>query len=64
VIYRPGRFLAVWDHFDGAAGREVSLHWHLGCPVGRHDLHAGRVEIPAGERRVLLEIVGGTVNLA
>jgi hypothetical protein len=63
VIYRPGRFLAVWDHFDGAAGHAVSLHWHLGYPVGKHDLPAGRVEVPVGERRVLLEIVGGKVSL-
>jgi hypothetical protein len=63
VIYRPGRFLAVWDHFDGAAGHAVSLHWHLGCPVGKHDLPAGRVELQAGDRAVLLESSGGTVSL-
>ncbi len=64
VVYRPGEFLAIWDHFDGAAGHEVSLHWHLGCPVDKIDPDAGRVELQAGERRVLLEITGGMLALS
>jgi hypothetical protein len=63
VIYRPGRFLAVWDHFDGAAGHAVNLRWHLGCPVATHDLSAGRVEFQAGDRAALLEISGGVASL-
>ncbi len=65
VVFRPGEFLAVWDHFDGAAGHEVKVHWHLGCLLGKHDLHAGRVELEVGrDQRVLLQIAGGVVTLA
>jgi hypothetical protein len=64
VVYRPGRFLAVWDHFDGAEGHDVRLHWHLGCAPASCDLADGRVELAAGSERFPLEISGATVTLA
>jgi hypothetical protein len=64
VVYRPGRFLAVWDHLDGAEGQDVRLHWHLGCAPVSCDLAGGRIELAAGGERVLLEISGATVTLA
>ena len=64
VTHRPGRLLAVWDYFDGAAGHSVSLHWHLGCLVGNVAVDTGRVELQASDRPVLLEISGGTMSLA
>lgn len=63
VVYRPGRFLAVWDHFRGAEGRDVCLHWHLGRPLASSDLAAGRVEVELGTGRVVIEVSGGTVSL-
>lgn len=64
VAYRPGRFLAVWDHFAGAEGHDVRLHWHLGCVPASCDLAAGRIELVAGAKRVLLEVSGATVTLS
>jgi hypothetical protein len=53
----------VWDHFDGAAGHEVSVHWHLGCQIGKQDLSVGRVELEADGRCMLLEMIGGAVTM-
>jgi len=64
VVYRAGRYLAVWDHFDGPADADVRLHWHLGCPARAVDLHRGRLLLePAGGRPVPVEISGGSLSL-
>jgi hypothetical protein len=63
VVYRPGRFLAVWDHFGGAEGHDVRLHWHLGHPLSSRDLAAGRVEVELGTGRVVIQVSGARVSL-
>lgn len=65
VVYRQDRYLAVWDRMTGAAGRDVTVRWHLGCPVGGQELAAGRLELLAASgRRVPVEVSGGTLTLA
>lgn len=63
VVYRPGRLLAVWDHFEGAEGRDVRLHWHLGHPLASCDLPAGRVEVELRTGRIVIQASGATVSL-
>lgn len=63
IVYREGRYLAVWDHFEGRADAEVLLHWHLGCPVANCNASLRQSELsPGSARRIRLDVSDGELS--